>query len=62
MSLLKLVNLYVSSIDLLKCVWHRLATHLMCLGGWKGVECLALPCRLKNYERHTQKLKHKNGE
>jgi hypothetical protein len=45
-----LLNLYVSSIDLSKCVWRRLAARLMRLGGWKGVERLASPCRLKNIE------------
>jgi hypothetical protein len=36
------------------CVQYRLVKVRMAsprrLGGWKGVERLALPCRLKNYE------------
>jgi hypothetical protein len=40
--------IYVSSIALLKCVWRRLTARFMRLGGWKGVEHLASPCRLKN--------------
>jgi hypothetical protein len=38
------------SIALLKYVWRRLTGRFMRLGGWKGVERLALPCRLKNIE------------
>jgi hypothetical protein len=51
-----LYRIYVSSIALLKCVWRRLTTRFMRLGGWKGVECLALPCRLKNINYECSNL------
>jgi hypothetical protein len=45
---MSLLNLYVSSIDLSKCVWRHLAARLMRLSGWKGVKRPISPCRLKN--------------
>jgi hypothetical protein len=33
-------------------IWRRLAARFMWLGGWKGVDCLASPSRLKNIGCH----------